>query len=196
MSYTFYALPEEQRTWLCNLTAIENVWCVGTRWDNGFHRVAVQDPKDVLSLSFAKGQHHIVALYLGRHDLSPPIWQQRPNGDIDFVHSRAIQCVPCLMDEETILLEGRIGILRPSEYTLQGIDPGPLTRWYRKVRRSLAAIMMPDAVLIHHTTLGTVKECRGAGLTPGAVAWRQRGCLLKQFAEGPVEFDVRVSQIR
>jgi len=133
-------------------------------------------------------------MYIGRSDLAHAAWEKTQSGDkINFVNSQAIQFVASLMVEGRVLLEGRIAIMRPSDYKQHNINPANLMRWYRKMRESLSSIMAHDFVVIQRTTLGTLKEWRGVGITPGAVALRFKGVLLKQFAEGAVEFDIKQS---
>jgi hypothetical protein len=157
-------------------------------FDNGRRKyLEICSPKDIDALSFRTVHEGGLEVYLGRSDLAKVVWT---GGRIDFVKSQAVQLVASV-EVGKVLLQGQIGIMKPSEYKLKGIDSKPLSKWYRKLQASLSAIMAKDVVVIQKTAVGSVKEWPDKGITPCAVSWHKKGGLLKQFAAGAVEFDVR-----
>jgi len=191
MIYSFYSLPEEFNKWLLKLILENSVWCMA--WYPGINDLYyfVRDNKDVLSLSYQTEYEDSLILFIGRRDLSDIIWEDNKRGKrIHFIKSQAIQLVPSLIVQECILLEGRMAVMRPSEYSLHGIDPKPILQWYKQVRKSLASIMSKEYIVVQRTASGKLKEWREIGLTPGAISWRLSGRLLKQFPRGEVEFDI------
>lgn len=191
MSYEFYALPEEFNKWLLKLISDDSVWCMAWYPGKDDPYYLIRD-KDISSLSYQAEFEDSVMFFVGRRELSDIVWEDTKRGKrIHFIKSQAIQIVPSLIVQERILLEGRMAVMRPSEYTLQGIDPKPILRWYKQVRKSLTSIMSREYIIIQRTTTGKIKEWLEVGVTPAAVAWYHRGHLLKQFPQGAVEFDIR-----
>jgi hypothetical protein len=190
MSFVFYATPEEQRHWLMEQIEKNKVWMVG--WSFGRKYFEIRNPDDLKSLSFDAKHVDNLIIYLGRYDLARPVWQRVQNENrIDFINSQSIQFVPSLPVGKDILLEGRVGIMRPSEYKVHGIDPAKISQWYRKTRESLSSIMLDSVVIIQKTTTGKVKEWPAIRISPGAVARHRKGGLLKQFPDGAVQFEIK-----
>jgi hypothetical protein len=190
MSFEFYATPDEQKQWLVNQIRDETIWMLGWSFTRKYFQV--QSANDIKDLSFEAKNPDDLIIYIGRSDLAHVLWSSAPSVDkIDFISSQAIQFVASITVEGRILLEGRIAIMRPSDYKLCNIDPTNLSRSYRKIRKSLSSIMAPDFVVVQRTTSGVLKEWHGVGVTPGAVSWCRKGILLKQFPEGAVEFDIK-----
>jgi len=191
MSFEFYALPDELQPWLASIIIQDGIWCLKRRIGNGVHYDLIRDARDVKAISFMVENEDDVILFIGRSDLSPIVLENKAHStSLDFIRSQAIQFVPSTIAKEVILLEGRLAIMRPSEYKLHGIDPKPLSQWYRHIQKSLASIMTRDNIVVQRTSTGKLKEWREIGITQGAVSWRRNGRLLKQFPRGEVEFDV------
>lgn len=187
MGFEFFATRDEQRQWLIDQSLVENVWMFG--WSFLTKYFEITGGSDIKNLR----PEEEYLFYIGRSGLAYPMWRKIKGGernDIDFVRSQAIQFVTSFIAEENILIQGRLGIMRLPEYKPQGIDPAPISRWYRQIRKSLSSIMTHDVIVVQRITNGSLKEWRDIGITPGAVAWRRRGGLLKQFAKGSVEFDI------
>lgn len=193
MSFEFYALPDEQQRWLMKLVLQEGIWCLA--WnsaEDGYRYDTIRYEEDLHRLSFESEHEDSLMFFIGRTDFSQIAWEDKPHGkELDFIKSQALQFVPSTVVSGYILLEGRLTIMRPSEYNLHGIDPKPLSRWYKQIRKSLTSIMTKDYIVVQRTTTGEIKEWHEIGVTYGAVTWRLGGHLLKQFPGGAVEFDVR-----
>jgi hypothetical protein len=194
MSFEFYALPNEELQWLAGVLTQKNIWC-WVYWhpaEGGKGYEPIKTADDLKKLSFNTKYEGGLKFFLGRTDLTNIVWRETLGGkkEIDFIKSQAIEFWPSLIVMDNILLEGRLAIMPPSEYTLQGIDPKPILRWYKEVRKSLTSMMSKEYIVVQRTTNGKLKEWREIGLTPGAISWRLSGRLLKQFPRGEVEFDV------
>lgn len=192
---SFYASADEQRRWISDLILPPDVWCWLWTWSTRSFREF--HPNDIInSVPFVKRERESVSLYLGNvaHTKSP-VWRYHPGGwqDIDFAASQAIQFNPSMTWNNEVLLEGHIGVLARHWYTDAGIDATPLHAWFKEVAASFRKLRDRQAVLIHHTTLGATKRLRSVVLTPGAVQWRNEGGRLKQFPNGPVEFEVEIT---
>ena len=192
-SLAFYALADEQRRWLATLLPQKGIWCVVR--DFPWKREEIRDQADLDRLQFTR--EPAFDLNIGLEALGTPVWhdvgQHEISGrrEIDFVKSRALRFEPSLSVDSHILLEGRIAISAPSWYEYYGVDHRPIFMWYRRVRRSLEAIMASNIAITLRLPDGRDKVQRGVRITPGAVQWRLRGGILKQFTPGPVEFDIR-----
>ena len=193
MSFEFYALPDEQRQWLAEIVSQEGIWCLVNSWKpgHGDQYYCIHKEAELKSHFLPITPKGTLMFFIGRTGLSKPVWRDSPRGkELDFIRSQAIEFSPSLIVRESILLEGRLAIMRPSEYSLHGIDPNPLSRWYRPIRKSLTSIMTKDYIVVQRTTTGEIKEWHEIGVTHGAVTWRLGGHLLKQFPQGAVEFDI------
>ncbi len=191
----FYATPSEQREWLKRPFSEPGIWGLVWRYGEGY-RYFPDGLCDVENLQFGGENEDELMLFLGRRDLAEtPAWRATPRGDqIDFKKSRAIQFVPSLTICNHILLEGRIAILRPSEYQTDEIPSKPLLQWFRQVARSLYSLKAPGTILTQRTADGSQKEWQNVIVSSGAVAWRCAGGCLKQFPKGMVEFDLQTGR--
>jgi len=189
----FYALPEEQKAWLQALLKQQPVWCICER--SCLREPVRVEPQDVVNLNFETKTEFEWALFLGLKTLTKaPVFRPTPQGStLDFVKSLAIQYVPSLVCAPDILIEGQLAVMRKFEYELAKLPWQHLFQWFRELTRSFRRTLgFKGAVLVQHTTLGTVKEWRGVLLSKGAVEWRLNGRRLKQFPRGEVEFDLRL----
>lgn len=191
----FFATPAEQKNWLAQFLGDTDVWCVLWTAVDGPRYVEL-DVQMVDELSFSAESEDEMTFFLGRKSLvASPIWNTVGAGrrELDFLKSSAVQYVPALVVHEKILLEGRMAILPSSAYEDAGVDPKPIAAWFKKVRDSFASMLRePRATLVQSTTSGAMKSWNQVLVSPGAVAAKTSGKLLKQFPEGEVEFDVRL----
>ncbi len=191
-SLEFFALPDEQRAWISQLLSEKGIWSI-TRDLSGEMEEELADA-DVARLRFT--HEPAFDITFGRVEVTEPIWRESDKSGvdqvkrIDVVRSCAIQFEPCLAIDGRILLHGRIAISTPAWYKHYGVDHGSVSLWFRRVKRSLEAIMAKDAAIVLQLPDGRCVLQRGMRATPGAVAWRKAGGLLKQFTSGPVEFDI------
>jgi len=134
-------------------------------------------------------------LFFGNQELATlPVWQNLSQGQVlDFGRSFAIQFVPSLTVAPDILLDGRLGILSPSQYDSDQKTYRALVSWFKNVGRLLASSLNSNGtVLVQYTTQGFLKEWKDVLVSRGAVEWRRQGNRLKQFPCGEVDFDVRM----
>jgi hypothetical protein len=144
-------------------------------------------------LEFRGASRYDLNLFIGHRDLTPePVWRTTGRGDqdIDFIKSQAVQYTASVLANDTILLDGQLAIMRAIYYEEAGINPKPLQKWFRRLAKLFRALQTPDAHLICRAASGQIRACDNIMLTPGAADWRRSGGLLKQFPDGPVEFDV------
>ena len=154
--------------------------------------------KEIDCLTFEAQVENASMIFLGNETLMPkPVFEFTPKGGrrLNLVQSKAIQFVPSALVERRVLLEGRMAIMRKSDYQLDAIPWEPIVEWFRSVSQSFKdTIGHKGAILIQNTTLGTVKEWHQVMVSQDAVNWRRTGGLLKQFPRGEVEFDVKLSR--
>lgn len=189
----FFAMPEEQRTWLKGLLqGDDRIWCVEQRPGVSYSPVSLDS---IEALDLNAGRENDLKLYLGRTDLSRPVWKVLTAGktDLDPVASQAIGMFPSLLTRTGVLLLGQIGVASDAWFQDLGIDPAPLNKWFRAVSRSLvAALREPRAVVLCHLPGEAPVQTRGAFASPGAVDHGRSGGLLKQFVDAPLQFAVQV----
>lgn len=194
--FEFFATAEDQKEWLIELMRDGIVWCV-VRETQPTPRVELQDSSDfVRSFSFVHSARGMTQFFLGlREFCESPVWEKSAasSPQINFTRSQAICFDPSLTAGDSILLQGQAAIMREVYYREAGIDPRPVREWYRSVVKKFKASKAPNATVIQHTTLGTTKEWGSILATSGAAAWWKSGRKLKQFVNGPVEFDLRTS---
>jgi len=188
-SLEFYATPEEQRIWLADLAADSLLWFVVDSFPgSGAALTTVAALRDLV----LQGAGH-VQIFVGRRDLGPGA-QWRIAGqrrELDFTASQAIQLVPSLSHED-VLIEGRLAIMRRSEYQRAGIAFEPLAMWFGEVGRSLkAALNARDTHLItYSSTEPPAPSRRKVLVSPGAIEWRKSGKRLQQIPGSLIEFDI------
>lgn len=194
MAMDFYALPDEQRLWLWNLISEENLLCAFYRMSSGkIERGSITDRGILAHVDFCVTEISNIQFFVGKPEfLGQAYSQDRFLQEVEdnFTRLQAIRITASRIVADRILLDGQIAIMRPIYYVEASIDPKPVQKWYQQVKRSFKAIMTKDFIVTQRTTLGTVKEWKEIGITPGGVEWRLSGKLLKQFPKGPVEFDV------
>lgn len=193
----FFMSAEETRPWLSAVLSNPDVWCISFRaadrkaGDHSYHDLTATI---AASLNLETEIENGLLIYLGHRDLCPgPIWKPIPGEmkHIDFPRSRAIQLIPSLIAQGSILLEGQFAISRAIEYEERGVDRKPLVAWFKTLEKSLRTMRDKNAVLTHFTTLGVVKQLKSVILTPGAVEWKKNGGKLKQSPWiRAVEFDI------
>ena len=189
MSFEFYALPNEQRKWLADQMRNEQVWILA--WSHSKKYFEITNTADLRELAFESEADNNIVIFIGRRDISNIVWRNTKSGKrIDFIKSQAVQFVPSLTVRKNIVLEGRIGIMRDSEYNENDIDPTPVKKWFRTLNASLRSIMAKDYAVIQHASTGEIRKLRNTGVTQKAVEWRQKGKMLRQFPDGEVIFDV------
>jgi hypothetical protein len=189
--YPFYATIDEQKKWLVQLLSAKDVWCLLWTPSDGarYFPIGITELKKI---SFEAEHEDDLMLFLGCRGLTiEPVWLETPRGvRLDFIRSQALQLVPSLVVENTILLEGRLSVMRRGEYERVGVNPTKLIKWYRKIRKSLVSLMSSNHILVQKTSDGKIKLWTDVGISPGAVLWYHEGHSLKQFPQSPVEFDI------
>jgi hypothetical protein len=188
-SVEFYATPEEQRIWLSELTADPLLWFVVDAFPES---PAAPATATVLRQLTLEGRGHL-QIFLGRKDLGPgPQWRiagQRK--ELHFTASQAIQLVPSLA-HENVLIEGRLAIMRRSEYQRDGIAFEPLASWFRVVSRSLKAALnaRETRLITYSSTEPPAPSRRKVLVSRGAIDWRKSGKRLQQTPGSLIEFDI------
>ncbi|MBX9790669.1 MAG: hypothetical protein K2Y37_17265 [Pirellulales bacterium] len=187
----FFAHPSEQVRWLKERLNDPEIWCVGKMGVPTSEYFTV-DSDSVDSLQFTGIHGTELMLFLGHANLQTDVvWRSTARHilEIDFVRSQAIQCLPSLIVDASILTEGQLAIMDASYYEEVGIDPRPLQRWFRDVVRSFRALRAPRMALgkVDHAA---IKRWPSVVVSPGAVDWRKSGRKLKQFPKGAAEFDI------
>jgi hypothetical protein len=191
MSLEFYALPEEQVAWLTGVLAIEDVWCVAVRRNRpkGDVTIIVRG-QDLAGVSFEVDNPSHLMFYLGLCSLGDPSLVESHHRSMqEFTKTLSVRLEASTIVQGRILLEGQLAIGQRWAYEKAGLDSEPLGRWFRRLRRSLAKVMSKDWVVGGFREDGSVYKW-SAAITPGAVAWRQEGKLLKQTSRSTVEHEV------
>jgi hypothetical protein len=191
-SIEFFALPDEQMSWLREFVDLDRMWCL-QRSAPGPALRHIDSRAQFSEFDFSDAHQHSFSLILGNRELSEhPILEPTAAGidDIDFIRSQAVLLSPAILSGSVILLEGYMAIMKPGDYANSAVDPGPVQAWFKRVVVSFRELQAPGAVIQQRTSLGTTKNWRSIVVTRGAVKWRTEGRQLKQFAKGPVEFDV------
>lgn len=132
----FFILPQEFREWLDECLRDSAIWCLvdlpfGPRYQRCAGGNLDQYPLD--------GQAVGLRFFLGRRDIvAEPVWTgEGERRNLDFVRSRAVLVVPCILQQGT-LVEGAISILPRQRYTEVGLERSPLLEWFGELRKSLA----------------------------------------------------------
>lgn len=189
-SLAFYASVNEQRVWLSHALHDVRGWSIANWFrQDRFEEILPQH----IGRNLGTDNWHALRIFIGRSDLSAaPVWRNTSVGkEIDFIRSRAIQIVPSATIDE-MMLEGRIDIMRASEYQRIGVDPLPLMQWFRLMQRSLEKMLQFDGAYLvgrkgHRSGF---PSRRRALVSRDAAAWRHSGHDLKQVPESTIEFDV------
>jgi hypothetical protein len=143
-SYSFFALPEEQYSWLRQYFDPTKVWCVVRDQTRDRKRWwSVKDPSELETFAYQAPQSHSVRVLIGRHDLSPPQWkrvqprEESEYADIEFFRSQCIDIDISLYSSKdaSLLFEGSIGVAWRKSYRYEGVDPEPLYRWFHQFKR-------------------------------------------------------------
>ncbi|MBM3240375.1 hypothetical protein FJZ31_29180 [Candidatus Poribacteria bacterium] len=189
--YQFYATIDEQKKWLVQILSAKDIWCLLWKPSDGYRYFPI-GITELEKISFEAEHEDDLMLFLGCHGLTiEPVWLETPRGvRLDFIRSQALQLVPSLVAENTILLDGRLSVMRRGEYERAGVNPTKLFQWYRKIRQSFVALMSSNHILVQKTNDGKIKRWTDVGISPGAVLWYHEGHSLKQFPQSPVEFDI------
>ena len=154
-------------------------------------------PKELERVTFEAQTEYACMIFFGQKAREArPIFDFTPRGQrsLNFLQSKAIQFVPSLIVEGRVLLEGRMAIMRKSDYQLHGIPCEPIFGWFHSVAASFKAAVADRAVLLiqQKKGSGTIKEWRQVVVSKHAAKWRRNGRLLKQFPRGEVEFDIKL----
>jgi hypothetical protein len=142
----FFATPEEQYSWLKQFFQPDVIWCcVRDKTRHPYRWWTVHSAEDFETFAHQAPSSFAVSVVLGRYDRSAPVWRTvriintgEEYENIEFLHSQGIQIylsVYSSQADEKVLFEGSIGIMRRVWYQDAGIDPEPLYRWYRQVKR-------------------------------------------------------------
>lgn len=182
----FFWLPEPLTTWVQRICQDQGLWLVVWQVGNSAELV---DPESLPSSRFRSAQDKPIQLFLGEPSLcQSPVW--RTVGDrreVDFPRSYAVQLVPSLVvNEGTTLLQGRIAILRMSDYEDER-RAAALAELYRRLRTALKRESDARNVVVQPMTDGTRKRWKDVLVGSGV---SDSGLKLKQFSAGTVEFDV------
>lgn len=188
-SLEYYATPSEHRAWLATLAADPQLWFVVDSFPELAEAPATAT---VLRELTFQGRGH-AQVFLGRNDLGPgPQWRiAGRRNELDFVVSQAVQLIPSVTQGD-VLVEGRMAIMRRSDYERNGITFEPLRNWFREVGASLRKSLKTREMrlITRSATEAPATSARKVSVSPGAIAWRRGGKRLQQVAGSLIEFDI------
>jgi hypothetical protein len=112
--------------------------------------------------------------------------------DVDFPRTGGVQFTPSLVMQSSVLLEGWIGISRPTWYIDVGVDHKKVQKLYHRIRTQVKRIAIPKVQFYMIATDGREVVFRGKMISEGGLEWYRSGKLLRQNFLGPVDYHVRV----
>jgi hypothetical protein len=182
----FFWTPAELLTWLRRVREELDLWLV--LWRVG-ESAELVDLDSLQPSMFCGGQEDSVQLFLGEASLAvAPQWRMvGDRRELDFQRSYAVQLVPCMLSADGgTLLQGRLAMMRPADYTDQNRVPD-LVRLFRRISANLKQNSDTGQVVTQPLPTGDRKRW-GNMLVGPAIA--ESKLKLKQFARGEVEFRV------
>ena len=182
----FFWTPAELLAWLRRVREELGLWIVVWRVGKS---AEVAELDSIQPSMFSGGQEDSVQLFLGTATLSAaPQWRMvADRRELDFQRSYAVQLVPSMLSADGgLLLQGRLAILRPTDY-----EDEKRAVELAKLFRRLAAELKRDSDAGHVIVqpLPTGESKRWSDMLVGS-AIAESGLKLKQFSRGEVEFRV------
>lgn len=188
-SVEIFATPEEQLSWLREVGSEPDIWCILER--RRVNRIQfvplVELTLDALGNEFSRAR-----AFLGRHQLSDPVWRQTAAGEeLDLLRSYAVLFEPSIISKEA-MLAGRLAVMGRGDYEEAGIECEAVNRWYKQLTKSLQRALAVQGVQLFVVSPAAPRaRFRGSFvISPGAVALAQGGTHLKQFRQSTVGFEV------
>ncbi|MGB5102435.1 MAG: hypothetical protein WBO04_03835 [Steroidobacteraceae bacterium] len=182
----FFWTPTELLTWLRRVREELGLWLVVWRVGKSAELVELDSIQPSM---FCGGQEDSVQLFLGTASLSPaPQWRVTADRrELDFQRSYAVQLVPSMLSTDgRMLLQGRLAIMRPTDYEDQK-RAAELAKLFRRLTAELKRDSDAGRVIVQPLPTGERKRW-GDVLVGRQIS--ESNLKLKQFSRGEVEFQV------
>jgi hypothetical protein len=185
----FFWTPSELVAWLRVMCKQLGLWIVV--WPVG-QDARAYDPDDIRPEMFEGVREDAVQIFVGAPEVSTgPAWRI-VNGKqlLDFQASYAVQLVPSVVTPDgTILLQGRLAVLRPDQYENAG-RAEKLVALFRRLQSSLEQESDADRCVVQLLSNGERKVWKGMLVGKAVKASNKQ---LKQFERGEVVFGVEAA---
>jgi hypothetical protein len=186
----FYLSESEQREYLRWVLSLASnramVWHPSTdyQYDDLSH-------SSLEALPFTAAHDRRFRIFMWNKEVSPKLVYRPVTGRgemIDFAASGLVEFEPSIQ-VGSIMLSGHLATASRGYYprSLAGV----VAKWYSKLRAALVKYGTREWVLTQLTTSGTYKEWSDVVGSEVVSLWLGKKIRLKQFVNGPVEFDLR-----